>query len=168
MTGASKQLFLRILGKLTPIEFETITQAAKAARLHEGVDAHAKNYSLILRKDRVVFAPLYDIASSLPYELSDHKLKLAMKLGSDYNMNMARPQLWARLASTVRLPENELVDRAGYLLESIPDAFSAACSDSQLDGLVTSLPARLLEAVTKRAEVCLRSLPVRGGTPGSN
>jgi serine/threonine-protein kinase HipA len=127
-----------------------------------GTDAHAKNYSLLLREERVVLAPLYDLASALPYEHSEHKLKLAMKIGSDYGLNMQRPQLWARLASNLRLPEDELVDRAGDLLESLPDAFSTVCSDGELAGVDSALPAQLTEAVAKRAKVCLRSLPVRG------
>ncbi len=32
-----------------------------------GTDAHAKNYSLLLAGDQVRLAPLYDIASALPY-----------------------------------------------------------------------------------------------------
>lgn len=34
-----------------------------------GTDAHAKNYGLLLEKDEVRLAPLYDIASALPYEV---------------------------------------------------------------------------------------------------
>jgi len=48
-----------------------------------GTDAHAKNYSvLIAPQGRVRLAPLYDIASVLPYPRFDlHKVKLAMKVG---------------------------------------------------------------------------------------
>jgi serine/threonine-protein kinase HipA len=48
-----------------------------------GTDAHAKNYSLLLGQNGVVrLAPLYDLASILPYPAVDmSKVKLAMKIG---------------------------------------------------------------------------------------
>jgi serine/threonine-protein kinase HipA len=44
-----------------------------------GTDAHAKNYSLLLAGGQVRLAPLYDIASALPYE-HERGLRFAMKL----------------------------------------------------------------------------------------
>jgi hypothetical protein len=49
-----------------------------------GTDAHAKNYSLLMAGDQVRLAPLYDIASALPYGMHERKLRFAMKLGGDY------------------------------------------------------------------------------------
>jgi serine/threonine-protein kinase HipA len=43
-----------------------------------GTDAHAKNYSLLLAGDQIRLAPLYDIASALPYGSHERKLRLAM------------------------------------------------------------------------------------------
>jgi serine/threonine-protein kinase HipA len=50
-----------------------------------GTDAHAKNYSLLIAEGpRVRLAPLYDLASVLPYDEFDiHKVKLAMKVGGE-------------------------------------------------------------------------------------
>jgi len=54
-----------------------------------GTEAHAKNYNLMLDGNTVAFAPLYDIASWLPYT-SDRsalaKTKLAMKIGKAYTL----------------------------------------------------------------------------------
>jgi len=49
-----------------------------------GTDAHAKNYSLLLAGPEARLAPLYDIASALPYGTHERELRLAMKLGGDY------------------------------------------------------------------------------------
>jgi hypothetical protein len=48
-----------------------------------GIDAHAKNYSQLLGKNGVIrLAPLYDLASILPYpNMNLSKVKLAMKVG---------------------------------------------------------------------------------------
>lgn len=124
-----------------------------------GTDAHAKNYSLLLYRDRVTFAPLYDVASALPYSATDHKLKLAMKIGSDYYLNTQRPQLWSHLASRIRLSEATLVERAADLLAEIPTAFASAASEKGVDALGSDLPEKLATAVAARAEECRRSLP---------
>ena len=58
-----------------------------AAYRDGGTDAHAKNYSLVLAGPEVRLAPLYDVASALPYETAHQKLRLAMKFGSDYKLN---------------------------------------------------------------------------------
>lgn len=42
-----------------------------------GAGAHAKNYSLLLSCDQVRLAPLYDVASALPYGTHEHRLRLA-------------------------------------------------------------------------------------------
>jgi len=47
---------------------------------------HAKNYSLLLAADQVRLAPLYDIASALPYGAHERKLRFAMKIGADYQV----------------------------------------------------------------------------------
>ena len=52
-----------------------------------GTDGHAKNYSLLLAGDQVRLAPLYDIASALPYGTHEKKLRLAMKIGDDYRVH---------------------------------------------------------------------------------
>ena len=69
-----------------------------------GTDAHAKNYSLLLAGNQIRLAPLYDIASILPYDDSDgHKVKLAMKVGDDYKLR--------RAAGDARLATQRLVHR---------------------------------------------------------
>jgi serine/threonine-protein kinase HipA len=50
-------------------------------RLIGGTDAHAKNYSILLAADQARLAPLYDIASALPYGRHERKLRLAMRSG---------------------------------------------------------------------------------------
>lgn len=45
-----------------------------------GTDAHAKNYSLLLAGPQVRLAPLYDVASALPYDdMYLPRLRMAMR-----------------------------------------------------------------------------------------
>ena len=65
-----------------------------------GTDAHAKNYSLLMAAGRSVrLAPLYDVASILPYGDTDlHKAKLAMKIGGEYQLLLIGLRHWQKLA----------------------------------------------------------------------
>src|ERR1035437_9306060 len=57
-----------------------------------GTDAHAKNYALLLGGGGAVrLAPVYDLASILPYQTVDlQKAKLAMKIGGEYRLKKCR------------------------------------------------------------------------------
>ena len=122
-----------------------------------GTDAHAKNYSLLLSGSQVRLAPLYDVASALPYRNHERKLRLAMKLGNDYRLHDPRPSIWPALAGQLSLNHDQLVDRAARLVAAAPDAFTQAANDVR--HLPSSLPARLIDAVAARAKRCRTSLP---------
>ncbi len=53
-----------------------------------GTDAHGKNYALLIGSEgRVRLAPLYDLASVLPYpDIDIERAKLSMKLGGEYRL----------------------------------------------------------------------------------
>lgn len=123
-----------------------------------GTDAHAKNYSLLLLGKQVRLAPLYDVASALPYEsLPEQKMRLAMKFGSGYQLNPGSSP-WARIAADLRLPENEVRERATYIVNVAPDAFATAASDPAVKCLNSTLPARLTDLVAARANRCARKI----------
>lgn len=66
-------------------DVDTFTAALGFNWLIAGTDAHAKNSSLLLSGPHVRLAPLYDVASVLPYdEFDSRKVKLAMKVGKCY------------------------------------------------------------------------------------
>ncbi len=78
-----------------------------------GSDAHAKNYSLLIGAGgRVRLAPLYDLASALPYDaLNTKKLKLAMKVGKKYRLADIGPRDWSALAAEVGVKAKDMRDR---------------------------------------------------------
>ncbi|HET6296288.1 MAG TPA: type II toxin-antitoxin system HipA family toxin [Kribbella sp.] len=118
-----------------------------------GTDAHAKNYSLLLLKDQVSLAPFYDVASALPYDIPEQKMRLAMKFGSGYRINPSSSP-WARLATDLQLPEEEVRARAARVISTAPDAFSTAASDPAVRDLESTLPSRLTDLVTQRSRRC--------------
>ncbi len=121
-----------------------------------GTDAHAKNYSLLLAGDQVRLAPVYDIASALPYGMHERKLRFAMKLGGDYRVFLQRNP-WPQAARDLGLDEGELADRVSELVDVAPDAFADSVSAADIVALDRGMPGKLLDVVADRAARC-RSL----------
>jgi serine/threonine-protein kinase HipA len=120
-----------------------------------GTDAHAKNYSLLLADDQVRLAPMYDVASALPYEVHERKLKLAMKVGGDYRVFLHRNP-WLDAARDLGLDGDLLVPRVRQLATLAPDAFADAAQAPDVATLGRPMPARLVDLVADRAARCLR------------
>ena len=126
-----------------------------------GTDAHAKNYSILLAGNQVRLAPLYDIASALPYGTHERKLRLAMKIGTSYDVYLQRNR-WPDAARDLRLDAEALVERARELARIAPDAFADAVSAPDVVALRRELPGRLLDLVAGRARRCLELLSDHG------
>lgn len=118
-----------------------------------GTDAHAKNYSLLLSSEgRVRLAPLYDIASALPYRALDYqKLKLAMKLGGEYRLRDIGARHIARMAMEVRQNPRQWIERARDLAGRTPDEVMAIAGEMQAEGLKHEIVGRLAELIAERA-----------------
>ena len=125
-----------------------------------GTDAHAKNFGLLLAGNQIRLAPLYDIASYLPYDDSDgHRIKLAMKIGDDYKLTRTdRRSAWEHAALELKLDRDRLIERAVNLADRTPDAFARAAAESSVVGVGSDLPARLVELVTHRSRRCAAAL----------
>ncbi len=124
-----------------------------------GTDAHAKNYSVLLSGGQVRLAPLYDVASWLPYDTSDgNKLRLPMKIGGQYDVACIGADQWRRLAHGVGLDPDTTIQRIRELAERTPDALADACRTDEVRALGSALPGRLLDAVSARARGCLKRL----------
>lgn len=71
-------------------------------------DAHAGNYSIALTGDSIRFAPLYDVASGLPY--TAHSRKLSMSIAGEYDPFAIGDEQWTALAWQLRLPVSTVLD----------------------------------------------------------
>ncbi len=122
-----------------------------------GTDAHAKNYSLLLAGNQVRLAPLYDIASALPYNTHERKLRLAMKIGGDYRL-LPYNNRWPAAARDLGLDAGALVDRVLELADRAPDALADAAGTQEVKRLKRKLPGKLVELAAERAARCRRLL----------
>lgn len=123
-----------------------------------GTDAHAKNYSFLLSGGDVRLAPLYDIASALPYDKHERELRFAMKIGGDYRVYPHR-NTWERAAADLRLNADAVLERVVRLAYDAPDAFADAANEPDVLALHRPLPPRLVDLVADRAQRCLAILP---------
>jgi serine/threonine-protein kinase HipA len=122
-------------------------------------DAHAKNYSLMLQRRQVRLAPLYDIASALvSKDFYEPKIKLAMRLGSHYELAQITLKEWVQVSEQLRIDAEELIERARELAVRMPAAMWAAVDDAQVRRLESDLPEALFRAVEARSERCVKRL----------
>jgi serine/threonine-protein kinase HipA len=122
-----------------------------------GTDAHAKNYSLLLAGDQVRLAPLYDIASALPYDLDEHKLRFAMKIGGSYEVYLRRNP-WPETARELGLDPGALEIRVRELAAIAPKTFADAAASPDVSSLGRTLPARLVDLIADRTTRCVEVL----------
>lgn len=118
-----------------------------------GTDAHAKNYSVLIGAGGLVrLAPLYDIASILPYDDIDlRKAKLAMKIGDEYRLHHIGAGEWRKLAATVKIDAEAVISRLRNMAAQIPDLLADEVSRAQQEGLTNPVIGRLQTRLSARA-----------------
>jgi len=122
-----------------------------------GTDAHAKNYSLLISGSQVRLAPLYDVASALPYDMHEKKSRFAMKIGGDYQVYPYKNP-WPLAARELGLDEEALRLRVQELLMVAPQAFADSAKTPDVLTLDRRLPVKLVDLVAERAHRCLSVL----------
>lgn len=124
-----------------------------------GTDAHAKNYSLLLSGPHVRLAPLYDVASILPYDEFDlRKVKLAMKIGGEYRLSQIGLRHWQKFARETRADPDALIERLAGMAEQLPDETSIAHARARKEGLDHAIVERLATQLAERAAACRKAL----------
>jgi len=143
-------------------DIDTFIDALILNWLIAGTDAHAKNYSILLGGGgRVRLAPLYDLASTLPYDdLHPRTVKSAMKIGGKYRVHEIGARQWRKLGSAIRVGSDRVALRAEELSEQVGDAMEAVRAEAHDSGLAHPIVDRLADDVGRRASDCLRLLRV--------
>jgi serine/threonine-protein kinase HipA len=125
-----------------------------------GTDAHAKNYSILIASGQVRLAPLYDLASVLPYpdRIPLREAKLAMRIGREYSVCKIERRHWERLAGEVGIRSGEVLERVRSVIEAIPERLAEVCTAARSAGIDHPVVTRLRSEATKRAAECLKAL----------
>jgi serine/threonine-protein kinase HipA len=125
-----------------------------------GTDAHAKNYALLIGSaGQVRLAPLYDMASVLPYPgINIDKVKVSMKIGGEYRLRNIRPYHWRKLAAELKLDPDATINRVSDFAARLADEVSGIKRQVTREGLKHPIIARLADAVTKRGAESLKMM----------
>ena len=157
--GASAADIVSLLDRFADDPRNDIDRFVMALALHwviAGTDAHSKNYSLLHGPGSFLrLAPLYDIASFLPYRKdpkSTHH-KLAMKFGGTYRIHQIGAAQWRKWALEANLsPERVsalvslLIERLAGALEPTRDAVAQTNSSPFLH--------QLADQIAERTRIC--------------
>jgi serine/threonine-protein kinase HipA len=121
-----------------------------------GTDAHAKNYALLIGAEgRIRLAPLYDVASVLPYpDIDIQKVKLSMKLGGEYRLRNIGLHHWRKLAEELRLDPEAMIHRVDDFAARLGDHVPEIKHRMAEEGLTHPIVARLTDALTARSLAC--------------
>jgi serine/threonine-protein kinase HipA len=136
------------------VDVDRFLQANMLNWLIGGTDGHAKNYSLLIGAgDEVRLAPLYDLASQLPYpDLIGQRV--SMRIGEHYDIDRVTLADWRGLAQACKVEEARVVGMLAEMGKTLPDAISAARAQALADGLsediVGPLAGRLTAHVRER------------------
>jgi len=132
-----------------------------------GTDAHSKNYALLIGTGgRVRLAPLYDIASILPYpDINLQRVRLSMRLGHEYRFRNIRRYHWERTAEELRLDPETLVRRVIDFATQMPDHVADIQRRVAEEGIDHPLIPRLADRLIARAAYCRRVLDADGAQP---
>lgn len=95
-----------------------------------GTDAHAKNYSVLLRGSRVALAPLYDVASYAPYLRKGEPARSSMKIGGSWHVRDMTGQDWSDVGTSLGLDPDDALARVEHLRKALPGAVAAAAAQA--------------------------------------
>ncbi|MGE0284211.1 MAG: type II toxin-antitoxin system HipA family toxin [Rhizobiaceae bacterium] len=139
-------------------DVETFIDAVAFNWIIGGTDAHAKNYSILIGSGgRARLAPLYDMASILPYDDYDMmKVKLAMKLGGKYRIRDISARSWDRLSDELRLNKEDVMERVCEMTSRLPEQAEAIGQQVREAGMTHPIIERLTARASDRAQKCER------------
>jgi serine/threonine-protein kinase HipA len=126
-----------------------------------GTDGHAKNYSLLIAPGgQVRLAPLYDIASAIPYPetVPPRKAKLAMKIGGEYLVSRIGRHEWEKFAAEQRLDKDSLVESIVAMAKGLPKLVENLDREMGQQGISNSTTRKLAQSLVARARECLRQM----------
>jgi serine/threonine-protein kinase HipA len=107
-------------------DVDRFTDAVIAQYLLGAPDRHAKNYSVILDGEDVMLAPIYDVASILPYlrEAGSSLDRVAMSIAGHNKFGDVKLKHLERFANNTGTSPERLVARTCEMATQLPDAIA--------------------------------------------
>jgi serine/threonine-protein kinase HipA len=151
---------LKTFSSNAPEDVNTFLDSIAYNWLIAGTDAHAKNYALLIAAHgQVRLAPLYDIASILPYhDIDIEKAKFAMKIGNEYRLRNIGVYHWRKLAQELHVDPEIIIPRIDNIGQELTAQIPEVVRRVRRDGLKHTIVNRLAKALTNRIIACRRLL----------
>ena len=125
-----------------------------------GSDAHGKNYSLLFEPGtpwQVRLAPLYDVASYLPYTGNrPQDVRMPMQIGGHRVYGQILPRHLERTARRCGYPPEDAVRQVVEMAEALPDAAAETAASLKDEGLNHPILATLVQLLGERCEDVLK------------
>lgn len=168
--GPGAGAMARVLREFSSAPDEDIDTLLRALALNwviGGTDAHAKNFSLLIATRQVRLAPLYDIASVLPYprRIPLQKADLALRVGGEYRLAKIGRRHWERLVRELGLSADG-VDRVREVIGEVPGRMEAVCAAARGEGIDHPVVDVLEKGVRRQAAACMAALDRESGETG--
>lgn len=118
-----------------------------------GTDAHAKNYSLLLGAEgQVRLAPLYDLASHLPYDRSRKDERFAMRIDGHYRDFSIQSRHFERTARRCGYPPEDLLGQIREWSQSLPEQAHKLLAELKAEGVDTRVLNNLVNELEVRCQ----------------
>ena len=149
-------------------DIDTLLTASIFNWMIGGSDAHAKNFSLLLGSaGRHRLAPVYDVASILPYspQVQFEDIKLAMKIGGEYRLRDIGLKHWARFSVENRLDPEMVRGRIAQMALRLADEAASVRDQIASEDASHPLYEKLAICFAERAAWVRKELDKRPSPP---
>jgi len=136
-------------------DVQTVVDATIFNWIIGGSDAHAKNFSLLITAGgRSRLAPIYDVASVLPYapQVQFQDVKLAMKIGGEYRLSEINMRHWSRFSDENKLDIDHVRERIRTMADQLPDVSAKVKDQIASDGAGHTIIDKLASICVDRAK----------------
>jgi serine/threonine-protein kinase HipA len=117
-----------------------------------GIDAHAKNFSLLIEGGgRYRLARFYDVISAIPYDMKTFS-RLAMAIQGERRYTAIYPAHWEKAATACRYDKESAVAHVREYIAKIPDYATAILDACEKDGLRTDIIKQLVDGLKRRCQ----------------
>jgi serine/threonine-protein kinase HipA len=125
-------------------------------------DGHARNYSVLLEGGQAALAPLYDVASSLPYDIADSGIMtlrtIAIAIGGEHTFGMVGLAQWQRFFAANSIDADWGIDTIKRQATRLPDALADAFAELTGVAATDELRPRYVDAVVRSGHQALRAV----------
>lgn len=140
-----------------PIPDKTIFLRAAVFNVCIGnMDAHAKNFSMLIQEKSYRLAPLYDLISTRVYE--SLSAKLAMRIGGQARPEWLTRAHWEKLAEEAGISSQIVLETVRDIAERLPDLSAQSRAQFEPRGIETDLLNKLLNHIDSTCKGLLKRL----------